>query len=136
MITFLIIIGSILFLSVCYAIHAFYKERFGEAFLVTQGAAFIYFAAILCFVVLIGMDGEIDIDSLHRILTFQSEDWISGVSYFSLLMIGIGWRANVKVSSPGWGFLTTIVQLVVGIATAVLIALVALIYLGLKNEKK
>tara|TARA_B100000586_G_C19968541_1_gene366831 strand:+ start:244 stop:651 length:408 start_codon:yes stop_codon:yes gene_type:complete len=135
MITLLIVIGSILFLGACYAIHTVYMERFGAAFLVTQGAAFIYFAAILCFVVLIGMDGEIDIDSLHRIFTFQSEDWISGVSYFSLLMIGVGWWANVKESTPGWGFLTTTVQLAVGIVTAVLIALVALFFFNAKNKK-
>ena len=135
MITLLIIIGSLLFLGICYAVHTYYKERFGEAFLLTKGAVLIYLAAILCFTVLLGTDANINIDLWHKILTFQSEDWISGVSYIALLLIGFGWWANVKESTPGWGFLATIVQLIVGIGTAVLIALVALIYFGAKNKK-
>ena len=114
----------------------FYKERFGQPFLLTKGAVFIYLASILCLVILLTVDSPLPfIDELHNILTFQSKDWSSGLTYLALILVGIGWWVNVKESTSGWGFLTTIVQLAIGVATAFLVVLVALLFLASKSKK-
>lgn len=50
------------------------------------------------------------IDVLYGVLTFQAEDWISGLAWVSLALLGVGWIVNVKASTGTWGTLATTVQ--------------------------
>lgn len=76
------------------------------------------------------------IDVLYGVLTFQAEDWISGLAWVSLALLGVGWIVNVKASTGTWGTLATTVQALIGGTVIIAVIAVIVITVALKSEKK
>ena len=92
MITLFSIIGALLLAVICTVVHLAYKARFGTVILATNGAAFVYLGAVTSVAVVWGMLDMAGppIDVLHEVLTFQAEDWMSGLAWVSLVLLGAG----------------------------------------------
>lgn len=138
MITLAIIFGLLIFIGVCYYINETYKANFGEGFLATSGAAIVYFAAGLYVFVAFGLSeqpGEL-LDLWYNVFIFQTEDWISGLAYFGLILFIIGWITNIKKSTINWGTFATFIQAIVGAATFAIILFIALLFIASKSSKK
>ena len=138
MATLAIIFGVLIFLGVCYFINETYKTNFGEGFLLTTGAAFVYVAACLYVFVAFGLSeqpGEL-LDLWYNVFIFQTDDWISGLAYFGLVLLIIGWNMNIKSSTINWGTFTTFIQALVGAATFAIMLLFILFFVASKSSKK
>ena len=138
MITLISIIGALLLVTICAAVHLAYKARFGTAILISNGAVFVYLGAATSAAVVWGMRDMVGptIDVLHEVLTFQALDWISGLAWVSLVLLGAGWVVNVKTSTGAWGTLATAVQVLVGAATFAIMILILLLFIAASKKKK
>ncbi|SVC58713.1 uncharacterized protein METZ01_LOCUS311567 [marine metagenome] len=138
MITLAIIFGILIFIGVCYYINETYKANFGEGFLATTGAAFVYLSAGLYVIATFGLNeqpGEL-LDLWYNVYIFQTEDWISGLAYLGLILFIIGWNMNIKASTINWGTFTTFIQAIVGAATFAIMLLIILFFAASKSSKK
>jgi len=138
MITLISIVGVLLLAAICTMVHLAYKARFGTSIVTTDGAGFVYIGAAISVAVVWGMWDIVGlpIDVLYGVLTFQAEDWISGLAWVSLALLGVGWIVNVKASTGAWGTLATTVQALIGGTVIIAVIAVIVITVALKSEKK
>jgi len=136
MITLISIVGFLLLVAICAIVHSTYQARFETSILQTGGAVLVYIGAATSVAVVWGMWDMVGlpIDVLHRALTFQAEDWISGLAWVSLALLGAGWIVNVKRSTATWGTLATAVQALIGATFVIIMIFILAIFLNKKKK--
>ena len=136
MITLISIVSFLLLVAICAIVHSTYQSRFETSILQTGGAFLVYIGAATSVAVAWGMSDMVGlpIDVLHRALTFQAEDWISGLAWVSLVSLGAGWVLNIKGSTAAWGTLATAVQALIGATFVIIMIFILAIFLDKKKK--